>query len=233
MKDSILASIREKKVTMRSTTFFKAELAFFIFSVVVALIVSTALVSYILFALRINGHDALLGFGAQGIAPFLSVFPWTLLIVDIVLLVVIQRSLQRFSFGYKSPALFALFALIVIIGAVAFALDRGTHVNDDLMREGKRGTLPTPLNEVYGRVRVPAPHDQGIYRGVITEIATSTVVIRHDDLDTDADDKQTRIMLPPRFNASLLVVGMNIYVAGREEHGVVKAYGIRVLKPER
>ena len=234
MKDTILASIREKRVTMRSSSSFRMEMFLLVFAVVVALFVSIALVSYIFFALRVNGHEALLGFGTQGLYPFFILFPWPLLVLDILLLIFIQKLLKRFSFAYRSPILYGLLALLVVVGAGAFALDRGTSLNDSLMREGKLGGLPGPLSNWYGHVKDKAPHEKGIYRGVVSRVGTSTIVIEHDDLDTDQDETGVLVVLPPGFDTSLLVPGMGVYIAGHEEHGLIQAFGLRILsQPER
>lgn len=228
-KESVLAKIRERQITMRSKFSFTFETFLAAFVALIILLISIALANFILFGLRINGHDALLGFGARGLTAFLVIFPWPLLILDILLIVFLERLLRRFKFGYRSPVLYLLLGLLVIASGISFAIDRATPVNNVLFTRARTGGLPAPIGEFYINARVPAPHDRGIYRGTVTEVGTSTFEMSHDDLDADTDDAHYIVILPPRFPVIDLSVGERVYVAGDLEGGEIRAFGIRKL----
>jgi hypothetical protein len=192
--------------------------------------VSIALVSFIFFSLRIAGHESLLGFGPRGILAFIFIFPWPLLLLDVLLVLFLETLLRRFKFGYRSPVLYLLIVLIAIAGAAGIAIDRTTHVNDDLLDRADHGGLPPPFGEVYEHVHAPVPRDHGIFRGVVQSISTSTFVMSHDDFDPDVDGLYT-VILPTQFPTSMLSQGDRVYVAGDPEGSTtVRAFGIRVLR---
>jgi len=225
-KESILAKIREKRVTMRPKIHFTLEAFLTGFVALVILAVSIALVNFILFSLRINGHEALLGFGPRGINKFLFVFPWPLLVLDVLLIIFLETQLRRFKFGYRSPVLYLLLALLAIAIGSGLALDRATSVNDLMLHQAEHGGLPPPLGELYEHIRTPAPHERGIYRGTITAIGTSTLSLQHDDLDADKDEAGYTVILPPGFDSSTLAVGERIYVAGEMHGSLIQAFGV-------
>lgn len=230
-KESVLAKIRERRIGMRSKLSFTFETALAGFVALVILAVSVAIVSFILFGLRVNGHESLLAFGPRGIGSFLLIFPWPLLLLDVLLIVFLESLLRRFKFGYRSPILYLLLGLLAVAIAAGLALDRGTSFNDDLLQHADHGDLPAPFGELYEHVRAPAPHEHGIYRGTITAIGTSTMTMAHDDLDRDTDESSYTVVFPDGYATSSLSVGERVYVAGDEEDHVIRAFGVNPLPP--
>ncbi len=230
-KETVLAKIREKSVHMRPKLFFTFETILAGLVAVVILVVSIALVNFILFGLRLNGHESLLGFGPRGLLAFFVVFPWPLLILDVLLVLFLETLLRRFKFGYRSPVLYLLLALLALATSAGLALDRGTSVNDRLLYQADHGGLPSPFGEIYEHMRVPAPHDRGIFRGTITEIGTSTIRMQHDDLDTDQDESGYIVILPSNFDITQFSAGEKVYVAGDMDDGTstIRAFGVHPL----
>ncbi len=231
-KDRVLAKIREGRIAMRSKLSFTFEAFLAGFVALVILAVSVAIVSFILFGLRVNGHESLLSFGPRGVGAFFAIFPWPLLVLDVLLVLFLETLLRRFKFGYRSPMLYLLFGVAVVAIAAGLALDRGTPFNDNLLDRADHGGLPPPFGEIYEHVRATAPHDHGIYRGVVIGVAASSLTVRSDDR-TGATSSTYTVMLPPRIATSSLQVGDRVYVAGDADDGVIRAFGIRVLiRPE-
>lgn len=229
IKEGVLKAITDHKVMMRSSTFFRVEYALILFVSLLVLLVTIGLAGFIFFALRVNGHEALLSFGPRGIQAFLLVFPWPLFVLDLILLFVLQALMRRFAFGYRRPIVVVLTVLFVGGGISALLLDRETSLHDRLMEESHHGGVPPPFAHFYGSARGPAPHEQGIYRGVVKEIRTDRIVIQHDDLDIDQDDRGFEVILPDGQNSMSFSVGENVYVYGTEDKGVITAIGITKL----
>ena len=229
IKEGVLKAISDQKVAMRSSAFFKAEFALIVLVSIVALVLTIGLAGFIFFCLRVNGHDSLLAFGPRGIGAFLHVFPWPLFILDLFFLFILQVLVRRFTFGYRHSIFVVLLILFVGGGVSALLLDRETSLHDRLMEESRHGRLPAPFSDVYGNVRGPVPHEQGIYRGVITDVQPDHIVIQHDDLDVDQDEKGFVVILPANQTTASFSVGQNVYVYGRESHGTITAEGIEVL----
>ncbi len=229
-KENVLARIREKNISMRPKLYFTSQVALAGLVALTILVVSIAIVSFILFGLRVNGHEALLSFGLRGVSAFLLVLPWPLLVLDILLVIFLERLLRRFKFGYRSPILYLMVGLVGVAVVSGLLLDRGTPMNDALLHRAEHGGLPPPFGELYEHARVPAPHDRGIYRGTILEIATTSLRLQHDDLDNDHDDTGYLVLLPPGFDIRPLFIGEKVYVAGDKEGDAIRAFGVQPLR---
>lgn len=232
MKDAVLAQIREQKVSMRPKLYFTLKAVAVLVVAGVILLVTVGIFNYISFSERVNGHESLLMFGPRGILLFLAIFPWPLLILDILLVVLLESLLRRFQFAYRRPVLYLILLFAVGAFALGVVLDRATHFNDDLLQRIDHKQLPPPLGFLYVDARRPAPHDRGIFRGTIVNVATSTFTLIHDDYDKDQDDGTYEILPPPETPLQNFSLGERLYVAGTVENGIVHAYGIEVLPAE-
>src|SRR5437773_112715 len=100
LKEQLLRDIRSGEVAMRPRYFFMLKIAALASVAAGVLAVSIFILNFILFGLRINHHEELLGFGTQGFLAFLRFFPWYLLILDVALITLLEFLLRRFKFGY-------------------------------------------------------------------------------------------------------------------------------------
>jgi hypothetical protein len=222
---SVLEKIRKGEVSMRPKIYFGARVALLATITVLAFLLSVFVLSFTLFALRESGEQFLLGFGGQGLATFLSLFPWETLGILTVLLVVIEWLFRSFKFGYRIPILLAF------LGVLGFTVVAGMAINFTpfhaaLLGKADRGELPL-IGEFYESVR--AKHeDRGVFRGVITSITGNELTIFHDDLDQDQDDIAHTVTLPAGVDAASFRVGERIYVAATSSYeGNINAYGIQ------
>lgn len=230
-KETVLAKIQRREVSMRPKFYFTAETILAGFVALLILLVSVGLLNFIFFGLRLNGHESLLNFGPQGIALFFFIFPWPLLALDVLLVLFLETLLRRFKFGYRAPVLYLLLGLLAVSISAGLALDRGTSLNDLLFTRAEHGELPSPFAEFYEGVPAAAPHEEGIFRGTITDVGTSTFMLRHDDFDRDTDETIYTVVMPDGFPTSTLSAGERVYVAGQARGSTITPYGIRVLPP--
>ena len=147
LKDRILSQIRDGKVAMRPRAYFAAQVAALVVVALAALVVSVFIFNFIVFSIRINHVDSLLGFGPGGWLAFVTFFPWTLLVLDVLLVLVLEWLVRKFSWGYKVPALYLLAGLLALTFVTGALVDRATPLNDQLWR-GRHG-LPPPLRVIY------------------------------------------------------------------------------------
>jgi hypothetical protein len=229
IKENILESISSGKVSMRPKIFFTLQIAALALLAFAVLSISIIIVNFIFFSIRINSEDVFLGFGPRGILAFIYFFPWTLFLLDTVLIIALESLTRRFRFGNKIPVLYLLGGLLALILIAGIVIDRGTPLNDHLLiRAGEHG-LPPPFGYFYLQVRRPPP-DTGFCKCTITAIngnvltlkppqssATIMVVLPHDD---------------PRATTSALQVGDTVFVAGDLDDGVIRAFGVRQFPRE-
>jgi len=133
---------------MQSRLIVVAKLAALTALVLIALAISVFLFNFLFFFVRINlfqGHLAVL--------PLLFFFPWSLLAIDIGLLLLAELLLQQFRFAYRRPVLYTLFALLALVIALGMALDRVSNFNEQMEDHARHGRLPPPMGEMYRHAR--------------------------------------------------------------------------------
>ena len=230
MKDNLLKKISSNEVVMRPKIYFTLKLiALGVISFLV-LAVSVFTFNFILWSIHAQATDAFLGFGRRGIPLFLAAFPWTLLIVDIALIFVLQWIVRRFYHGYRKPILLALIGIFVIMGAAGTVIDLATPVNDFLYRGDSR-FVPSQVRDIYRNTR-SSPRPVGdTCLCVITAIGTSTLIAENAVLGSTT---QFIVMVPSHDShatTSSLSVGDTVMVAGDREGNTIQAFGIRKIEP--
>ena len=230
MKDEILRKIHADTLRMRPKLYFTLQVASLVILVLVILVVSVFICNFILFSIRINSHDALLGFGPRGLLSFLRFFPWPLLILDGALLILLQWLVRQFRFGYKSPMLFLFLAIILMTGAVGLILDRETPLNDMLLRGSDEHRLPPFFGDVYGHARHMPLVDEGFCKCIISAINGTSLTVY------DSQSTTTLTVLLPEGNAhattSGLQIGDTVLIAGDRDGSVIHAFGVRKVVPD-
>src|SRR5580698_7616507 len=98
IETTLLEKIKANQVHMKSKSYFMVKAILFMVLLVLTLIMSALVLSYIIFSLSVSGHLFLLGYGAQGIGAFLTLFPWLLLIIDLLFIFLLDRFLRYFRF---------------------------------------------------------------------------------------------------------------------------------------
>lgn len=227
VRDRILSKIERNEVRMHSRIYFILLGGVVIVLAVLTLLLSVFLGNLLSFTLRINGHDGLLALGTQGLVLFVQVFPWWLLLITIALVILVAWLARRFSFVYRTPALF-VFALLVAGALLAgFTLDRGTPLNDHLLQDADDGHLPAPLSGLYQGSRHAPPPGSGGYRGTITHIDADRISLSDPDISTTT----LIVFLPtePHDGPLHLTLGEAVFVIGSEVNGAIHALDIHPL----
>ncbi len=237
---SVLEKIKAGDIRMRSKSFFVGKMVVIIIVALMILLTSAFFVSFISFSLRASGRLILLGFGWQGLKAFILTFPWGLFLIDLVLLVILERLLRSFKFGYRSPLIYLLGGVFVVVILAGLAIDEETSLHAAVWHAERSGGAPGFfLGSLYDNVRQP-PHDEGLFRGTVVFMGIATpggpafLILKSDDQDSDIDDAATtslvwKVILPPNLNSANSVdvgIGDQIFVAGDVLPDGVHAYGI-------
>jgi hypothetical protein len=139
-KTQVLKRIDADNIQAYPKAHFTVRMILLIVIAVLILLVSICLFSYICFDVRMSG----------------DVFPWTSLVLDIILVGMLQWLLRNFRFGYRIPVLYLLLALLVVTGIAGYVVYRETGFNEMLLREADQNRLPPPLENLYESVGRPA-----------------------------------------------------------------------------
>lgn len=227
-KEQILQKIRSQEISMRPKLYFTLQLAALAVVAFLILVLSVFIFNFLLFTIRINSHDALLGFGPRGLVAFLRFFPWELLVLDVALIVGLQWMLRTFKFGYKTPAVYLLLGLLGASMTLGYVLDRETVLNDHFLDEADHHHMG-PFGDLYGHARRPLPPGEGVCRCIIVGIDGPTLTVQDSRSTTTL-----KVLLPPndpRATSTGLEIGDIIFVAGDLDQGDIRAFGIHRLPP--
>jgi len=222
LKHNVLAQIKAGRVHMHSRAYFALRAIGVVGIAVLAFVATAFVASFILFSVHESGVGFLLGYGPQGVATFVTVVPWTLFVLSVGCLVAAAWVWQS-RFAYRIPLIEGL--MIVFGGAtLAAGIVALSPIHGMLLGAADRNQLPL-FGPFYEQVH-DSHRGQGVFRGVVNSIATSSFVLRHDDTDRDTDDGTWVVMPPPHFDLGQIQTGERLYVAGQEHQGVIRAYGI-------
>ncbi len=222
---------------MRPRLYFTVKLVILAVIALAVLLISIFIFNFILFSIRLNSHDVFLGFGPRGFLTFLYFFPWSWLIVDLILIGGLEWLLRRFRFGYKIPILYLLAGILFATVALGFVFDRGTDWNDRMLRRAELHHPPLPFNfhaeemfeGVYRQARRPLPPRSGICKCIIVSIEKN--VLTAQDTRTGTTTVLT-IVLPlndPHATTTSLEVGDIVFIAGDRENDSIRAFGVRKM----
>ncbi len=212
---------------MHSRAYFALRLSLFIALCVAILAVSIFIFNFIAFSIRLNHHDALLGFGASGLLLFLRFFPWWLLVLDAALIAILQLLIRQFEFGYKIPVLRLVSGIVLAALVMGFVMD-ATRVNDRFLHDADSHLRPSPFDHLYQGARYAPPLDGPMHRAVITSIEGGHLIVR----DLTATTSTYTVELPHPSSATFFKVGDTIFFAGHFEEGSFKAFGVQAVAPE-
>lgn len=229
IRDQVLERIRSGKLNMRPRAVFVLKALVVLGVALLVLLLSILITSFIFFAVRVGGHESLLRFGPRGFVPFLELFPWALLLLDIALLAFLEMLLREFRFAYRRSLLYLFLALLAVAGASGLLIDSRTNFHHDRFMEAQEGRLPPPLRGAYTGARGVPPERLGVYRGYVMQVNDTTFIMTRDDQDTHEDTRRWTVLVPPTFPLSNISPGDHVYVAGDRTGEEIKAYGIRVL----
>jgi hypothetical protein len=157
ISQSVLERIRAGRISMHSRTYFVLRAATIIFVAILAFVFSIFLFNLVLFILFTGGRAPLLAHGANGFLIFIQFFPWWMLLADILLLALLRNLLRQYSFGYRSPTLYLVFGMLVLVGSLGFILYHHTDVNERIEHAAHRGHLPPPVRAFYDDARRTLP----------------------------------------------------------------------------
>ena len=226
IKTKVLEKIHSGNLHKRPKAYFIAQVTLIVLLSVIALVLSVFVLSFIIFSMHESGVQFLLGFGQRGILAFLALFPWGILILDLLLFVIIDWLFRYFEFGYRVPVLRVFFGTLVlaVIGSVIIDI---TPLHSMLLEKADHGGLPV-IGQWYETIRT-SHSDKGVFRGTISSIQGNDFVISHNDNDCDADDGTWTVISQPGFKLADFSIGDKVYVAGDAANGIIQAYGVEKL----
>jgi hypothetical protein len=229
IREKILEGIKRGEVTMTSRTYFTLRLVGAVAIAIGILLITIFIFNFLYFSIHVSSHDTLLQFGPRGLEFFALLFPWHLLVIDVGLIILLQWLLRQFKSGYRIPVLYLILTLLAAAALFGLLL-ASTPLNDDLMARTDR--LPAPLGSVYRHADDQLPPGSGICRCTILAIEGNVLLVQ----DLRQASTTLRIVLPDdddRATTTNLHVGDTVLIAGDEDDGVIRAFGVHTVPHPR
>lgn len=230
IEDAVLRKIEDGDVKMTPKSYFIVKAVLLVLCVFCIFVFSVILVSFIIFSLNTRGDLFLLGFGARGIVKFILMFPWFLLSIDALLIILLDYLIRRFRFGYHSPIIYLFLSTLVFVTAFSYLVNF-TSIHSRLSGFAKRNHVPL-AGSMYDDIN-RSRRGEGIYRGVVTSVGDNYIILKHSDFDSDAPEDELKIMAPDGLDPrSFIHPGEEVYIAGDIASGtVITPYGMhKILK---
>lgn len=228
IKANVLEMIRGGRVHIRPKFYFAARFIITILVALLALGISVFVVSFVFFSIHESGEQFLLGFGGRGFLTFLFLFPWTAIILDIIILFLLEWLIQGFKFGHR-VSLLTIFLYIFVGSTIIGFLINFTPIHKTLLKLADQGSLPI-IGEMYESLH-DSHMDQGIFRGNVISKQGNEIIIMRDDKDRDGDEINRTVTLPP--NSPIFNIGDSVYIFGSSTGERVGVTGIQKFPPEQ
>jgi len=152
---------------------------------------------------------------------FFKSLPWLIIIFALLLFIVLEYLVKRYSFAYRKPII-VLLVLLVLFTVLGSSLIAKTTMHQRIASFGEQRGIPG-AKQFYGAAQ-KLPHDMRI--GKITEVTDKNNFI----IETRLSEQVTVVISPEtKIRDSEIIKEDNyIIVIGKSENGVVVAKGIRL-----
>ncbi|MFH0852662.1 MAG: hypothetical protein V1845_03605 [bacterium] len=220
LQNLILEKIKSGKAKMRPRWHFILKAGLFVAGFVIATFALLYLTSFILFILRQTGVWFLPAFGWRGMGVFLISFPWLLILVGIIFVILLEIMVRHYSFAYRKPLLYSLAAIIAFV-AVAGLIAAKTTFHERLFLRARQEKLPIagPFYREFGMPRMENAHI-----GTIIEITNDGFLME------DLKGEKLTIIVSPETSFPLGIDFQKddrVMILGERSGNSVKALGIR------
>ena len=218
--EKILKKIKKGKIKMKSKSYFVFRTALFVIGVILVFIFIIFLISFIIFILRTSGVGHFPAFGFRGLRIFLVSFPWLLMILAVIFILILEVFARRFSIVYRKPLLYSALGIVVIALLLGLVIAQ-TPMHKRLFQSAQEGKLPVfgPFYKGY-HMRVP----DNVYFGEVSSITDDGFEIETKQGESLSVIISSKTRLP--FNEDIQE-GDSAVVIGERDNSTIKAFGVR------
>jgi hypothetical protein len=220
IRDNILKSITDGRVTMRPKWHFVLRAILLISGIVLAVLALLYLISFIIFILHQTGSWFVPSFGLHGINEFLISFPWLIVLVAAIFLILLEILVRRYSFGYQKPLLYTTVGILILVTIGGFVV-AATPLHRSLFDSARNEHLPFGggFYKQFG-----TPHRDSVAIGSITQVSDTGYTIE------DRRDMTFKIIISDGTNfpdGRDFQVGDSIAVFGDRTDNIIQAVGVK------
>lgn len=218
--DQVVEAIKEGQIKVRPKWQMLAKGGLLVLVCVALVLLLFYLESFIIFSLRHTGVIFLPAFGPRGWLLFMLYLPWLLILLSLILVLVLEVLLRRYSLTYHRPLLYSLLAILVSAGFIGYLI---APYHQPLYRVARDNRLPVagPFYRDLDRRDF-----SGIRRGVMVNVSGTSFVIRSWDGATTSVIIGNTADLPVK---ECCHQGDELFFFGNEGPGDFQAQGMRII----
>lgn len=222
--EKVNAQIASGRVHMRSRALFVLKGIALLSLACIVFVTSTLIVNFMLFSIHMQSAEELLEFGPRGWYAFFLFFPWRLLVIDALGIILLVFLLRTFRFGYRVPLLYIFGALIAGAVLFGFTIERHTPMNAIILHVVDRDDVPESVH-MFNQIHTPPPPREGTCHCEVVAITDAEhFVVR--DAFTNTEFVAV-ITDETHATTTNLKVGDKVFLAGEMEDGIFEIFGLK------
>lgn len=169
-----LLAIENGQVKMRPKWQFLVRSILLVISAILSLLAILFLASFILFVLRQSGLWFAPGFGLSGFGIFFRSLPWVLILLVIILVILLEYLVRKYSFGYGRSLFISMLAILLIALTGGIILEM-TPLHRDLFVSAHNNQLP--FGGIFYQHYGGQDQDQNLIAGNIAAVSSTIFII--------------------------------------------------------
>jgi hypothetical protein len=222
ISDKVFNKIKKEQIKMRPKIYFILRAVLVASLTLLVAFFVLFLVSFILFNLRASGVWFLPRFGFPVIGIFIKSLPWLLILIAIILIVVLEILVKRFSFAYRRPILYSILVIIILAFLGSFVISK-THLHPDFFWKAQERRLPM-MGGFYRGFGMPRLGD--VHYGIVSDVIDNGFYLE------TAEGKVLTILATSTIRSPLgpgIKEGDRVVVLGKRDDGTVQSFGVRKI----
>ena len=224
IKNIIQDKIKAGEIAMRPRWQFVLKSFLLMIGILILSLSLVYVISFTVFILQYTGALYIPAFGISGFLPFLLAIPWTLLALALLFIVVLEFLVHKFSFAYRKPLLYSIFTIVLISIAGSYIVLQSS-IHNRLQSRFEHDDFPI-VGSMYRGFGDMTPRHVSI--GEVMEITPQEFLLN--------DLRKGQIKVHTRYvtfsENELIQVGDMVFVFGKQQDGVVEAWGIKIINDD-
>lgn len=165
ISQKVVSKIEKGELKMRPKAYFIIKTILIVGLLILAFLLALYFGSLIIFILRINDILLFHGMGFQVIRSILLSFPWYLVFLVFVLVILVEAVAKRFHLIYRKPLIVSLFIILVLVFLSSFLIEKSSlHHSFFRLAEQERLPLAGRMYRDLGNLEI-----ENVYFGRILE----------------------------------------------------------------
>jgi len=222
LSEKLIDQVNSGQVKMKPKTYFVLKTSLFFLITFFIFLSILFFLSFIIFSLRTSGVSLLPGLGFRGIGVFLISLPWILILTAVVLILVLELFVKKFSFSYRRPILYSVLVIVVFVVLGGFAI-ANTQMHSGLFLKAQQEKLP--IAGGFYRGFSDKEHSQ-VHKGTVSEIIDDGFSLKTFDGEVLTIIINSKTKLPLN---GILNINDQVLILGKRLEDKVDALGIRMI----